>query len=50
MNLLKNEMKKAREKYDMLVSYEGKISNFEEFTELINKIFDGYKPKYIIIV
>ncbi len=45
MNLLKNEMKNTREKYEKLVSYDGKIANYNEFSELINKIFEGYKPK-----
>lgn len=45
MNLLKNEMKIAREKYEKSVSYDGKIANFDEFSDLIGKIFEGYKPK-----
>ena len=45
MNLIKNEMKLTREKFEKMASFEGKIENFEELSELINKIIDGFKPK-----
>lgn len=45
MNLLKLELKNQLEKYDKVVSFEGKIANFEELCDLIHKIVEGYKPK-----
>ncbi len=45
MNLLKNEMKVIREKYEKILSFEGKIANYDELIDLLNKFFDGYKPK-----
>ena len=45
MNLLKDEMKKAREKYEKLASFEGKIVNYEELSDLISKILEDYRPK-----
>jgi len=45
MNHLKNEMKDTREKYEKMMTFEGKIGNFDELSELMIKLFEGFKPK-----
>jgi len=45
MNMLKNELKKEREKLQSLFTLEGKIKDTNEFIDLCSKLFDGFKPK-----
>ena len=43
--LIKNELKNIQIKYNSLLTFEGKIQNYEEFRLTINKILENYKPK-----
>ena len=38
-------MKNIQAKYNHLLTFDGKIRNYEEFKFIFNKILENYKPK-----
>lgn len=45
MSILKAEIKNNKQTINDMVSFEGKIANYEEFKKDIAKILENYKPK-----
>jgi hypothetical protein len=45
LSLLKAEIKNYKKKLEEVMSYEGRINEYEEFKSLVGKVLDSFKPK-----
>lgn len=45
MSVLKDEIKSQKLKNEQLLSFDGRIKDYEEFKDLFRQVSDNYKPK-----
>ncbi len=43
--MIKNELKNLQIKHNQLITFEGRIKNFDELKYLTNKVLDNFKAK-----